>query len=253
MKPLSATDLLALDSRLRVEVLSSTINPQRLMYANMRQDYSEGAVADDSFVWDPCKPDSFYGDLVVKHCLSNERGHYGVVESPVITFNVIGFPHSVVSQARTHRIGTSFDVTSMRYTSKRFLDTEKYSLEDVIYIRPVGHYDDRNGHRYDFTQEWRQDHLERANRSRTDYAVDIDQGMAPEHGRDRLEYGFRQNFNVTFNARSVLHFLDLRSKLDAQLEIVALSHLLFEKVKIWIPEVATYYEQKRLGKARLAP
>ena len=50
-----------------------------------------------------------------------------------------------------------------------------------------------------------------------------------------------------------MHFLDLRSKLDAQAEIVDLCNLMVPFLQNWAPEVMNYYIEKRLGKARLAP
>jgi thymidylate synthase (FAD) len=47
--------------------------------------------------------------------------------------------------------------------------------------------------------------------------------------------------------------MDLRSKLDAQLEIEALCVALVPELKLWAPNVWNYYEEKRLYKARLSP
>jgi thymidylate synthase (FAD) len=47
--------------------------------------------------------------------------------------------------------------------------------------------------------------------------------------------------------------LDLRAKLDAQLEIQALSEAMIPATKEWVPEIFSYYEEKRLHKARLSP
>jgi thymidylate synthase (FAD) len=58
---------------------------------------------------------------------------------------------------------------------------------------------------------------------------------------------------VSFNLRSVLHFMDLRAKKDAQLEIQILCNMIWPHIKEWVPEIAEWYEQNRLGKARLAP
>lgn len=93
--------------KFRVETIAATSNPQQLVWAAMHQDYSE------DFVWD--KKDKFpdetkAGELIVKHLLAGNRGHYGCIEHPQITFNVGYFPHSMMQQVRTHRVGISFDV-----------------------------------------------------------------------------------------------------------------------------------------------
>ena len=78
-------------------------------------------------------------------------------------------------------------------------------------------------------------------------------GFSEEHARSMIPFDFRQNFVVSFNLRSALHFLDLRSKLDAQAEIVDLCNLIVPSLQEWAPEVMNDYICKRLGKARLAP
>lgn len=73
----------------------------------MHQDYCE------EFVWEQRNtfPDEKKaGELVIKHLLAGGRGHYGPIEHPQIVFNVGYFPHSLMQQIRTHRVGVSFDV-----------------------------------------------------------------------------------------------------------------------------------------------
>ena len=47
--------------------------------------------------------------------------------------------------------------------------------------------------------------------------------------------------------------MDLRSKADAQDEIRAFCSLLWPELVWWAPEICAWYEQHRLGKARLSP
>ena len=103
------------------------------------------------------------GEICVKRLLSGERGHYGPMEHAQIVLNVGWFPHSVMQQARTHRVGVSFDVQSMRYTGERICRAADgaLDLEDVFYLRPVGEYSDRQGrgqpdkHCASFVCRWR--------------------------------------------------------------------------------------------------
>jgi thymidylate synthase (FAD) len=98
------------DPLFRVEVLAKTPNPQQLIYAGMHQDYSERFVYDERGSF----PDETKaGEIAVKRLLSGERGHYGCLEHPQITFSTGYFPHSVLQQARTHRVAVSFDVQCM--------------------------------------------------------------------------------------------------------------------------------------------
>jgi thymidylate synthase (FAD) len=77
--------------------------------------------------------------------------------------------------------------------------------------------------------------------------------MSEEHARDIIPYAIRQHFVVSFNLRSALHFMDLRSKRDAQLEIQQLCDLIWPHLESWAPEIAAWYAASRLHKARLAP
>jgi thymidylate synthase (FAD) len=194
------------------------------------------------------------GALLVKH---NDRISVSgnCVEHVQIAFATGWFPHSVMQQARTHRISTSFDVQSMRYTGDRICRaaTGDLELEEAFYLRPVGHYHDRQGKKYDYTQEQRELDLLLCAQAAKRYKELIELGYAEEHARGILPFDYRQHFVVSFNARSVLHFMDLRAKADAQLEIQQLCELMWVHVKEWIPEIAEYYEKNRLHKARLAP
>jgi thymidylate synthase (FAD) len=93
--------------RFCIDVVAATPNPQQVVWAAMHQDYSEHYVVDSREQW----PDEQRcGELIVKHLLSGDRGHYGPLEHPQITVNVGYFPHSMMQQVRTHRVGVSFDV-----------------------------------------------------------------------------------------------------------------------------------------------
>jgi thymidylate synthase (FAD) len=90
-----------------VDAIAATPNPQQVVWAAMHQDYSEQYVWDSHDKW----PDEERcGELIVKHLLAGDRGHYGPLEHPQITLNVGYFPHSMMQQIRTHRVGVSFDV-----------------------------------------------------------------------------------------------------------------------------------------------
>lgn len=238
------------DKYLRVDVLDATPEPQRLVWYAMHQDYYEGYVADDEA---PDEEDA--GRICVKRLLMGERGHYGPLEHPSITFGVAGFPHSVMQQARTHRVGVSFDVQSMRYTGQRMIKVVNgdIPLEAVMYFREPGYYRDREGKRYRYSADDLVLDKVAALQAIKQYVVRLKAGFAEEHIRGMLPFDFRQNFVVSFNLRSALHFLDLRAKADAQPEIQKLCELLLPLLEDWAPDILAYYVDKRLGRARLAP
>ena len=241
-----------MDPRFRVDLIAATPNPQQCVYAGMHQDYSEGFVAADRADW----PDETKaGEICVKRLLAGERGHYGPLEHAQIVLNVGWFPHSVMQQARTHRVGVSFDVQSMRYTGDRIARAADgdLDLEDVFYLRPVGDYSDRQGKKYAYTDELRQQDLELCRQAAVRYRDLLQAGFAEEHARGILPFDYRQHFVVSFNVRSLMHFLDLRAKADAQWEIRQLCELMWPHFQEWAPEIASWYRDHRWGKARLAP
>tara|TARA_Y100000004_G_scaffold197424_1_gene272174 strand:- start:3131 stop:3856 length:726 start_codon:yes stop_codon:yes gene_type:complete len=238
------------DPYFKVKVLDKTSTPQSLVWQAMHQDYSEKYIFDEKPL-----PHSEAGDMVVKHLLKGGRGHYGPLEHPSITFAVGFFPHSVIQQARTHRIGTSWDVQSMRYTGKRVANyaTDGGDIESIFYLRPVGEYSNRQGKKYDYTDHMRKCDLIACMNAARRYAEAMEQGVSEEHARGVLPFDYRQHFVVTFNMRSLMHFLDLRAKADAQAEIGQMCQLMLPHFEDWAPEVCEWYVKNRWGKARLAP
>lgn len=249
-RPIRACDLLVLDKRLVTKVLDCYDNPERVIWQAGKNDYSEVPIHQ---VKAPGHCDA--GKWIVDQLLTNDRGHYGPLEHPQITLSCAGFVHSVIVQARTHRIGTSFDVQSQRYTGKRVLKVADRQIdpEDVFYIRPPGFYTNRQGKKYEWTEEHVSNKRSQITLACEQYAKDYRDGFCEEHIRDYLPQAIRQNFVVSFNLRSILHFMDLRSKLDAQLEIEALCESFVPVLREWAPSVWGYYEAKRLHKARLSP
>ena len=250
MKPIKAKDLLELDKRLQVVKLQCYPIPEQVIYQAAKCDYSETPIHEQE-IPSPAK----CGEWIVERLLSNDKGHWGPLEHPGITFSVSGYVHSVMAQARTHRVGVSFDVQSQRYTGKRVLKVANNELpvDDVFYIRPPGYYTNRKGKKYEWTLADYNDELDFIYEGCKRYAAKYEKGMCEEHIRDYLAQAIRQNFVVSFNLRSVLHLLDLRSKLDAQLEIQALCEQIAPHLQQWAPNVWQYYEEKRLHKARLSP
>ena len=241
-----------MDPRFRVDWIAATPNPQQCVYAGMHQDYSEGFVADDRAHW-PAEQQA--GEICVKRLLASERGHYGPLEHAQIVLNVGWFPHSVMQQARTHRVGVSFDVQSMRYTGDRICKAanDELDLEEVFYLRPVGDYSDRQGKKYAYTADQRAIDLQLCRAAAERYRDLLAAGFAEEHARGILPFDYRQHFVVSFSLRAFLHFLDLRAKMDAQDEIRQLCKLMFPHLEAWAPEIAEWYKATRYGKARLAP
>ncbi len=144
---------------------------------------------------------------------------------------------------------------SGRYTSQRIIDVVNgtRNAEEVFYLRPVGTYRDRNGKSYEYTQDQRTIDRIICIDSAARFKLALDRGMSEEHARDLIPYAIRQHFVVSFSLRALMHFLDLRSKRDAQQEIQQMCDLIWPHFEAWSPAIAAWYASTRLHKARLAP
>lgn len=256
-----------MDKYFKVSTLNATPNPQKLVYLAMHQDYSEHMVSEEGE--DLGCTEETYGKRIIKHLLANKRGHFGCFEHPQINLNLGYFPHSVMQQLRTHRIGVyfdnidkriegTFDVQSTRYTGQRIIEfvenAGNQDIEEIFYFRPVGFYTDRKGNKYEYTEEDRSEDITDAYYAANKYAILVKRGWSEEHARlSCLGYNIRQHFVMSINARALMHICDLRAKKDAEIEIQQLSLLLLAEFYKWMPQVAEWYERERLGKALLSP
>lgn len=259
------------DPLFRVEVLAKTERPNLVSYLAMHQCYSEKVVIDE--IPELSKLSDFeLGRRVVDKCL--KFGHFSVIEPPNITFCVSGFPHSVMVQATRHR-HLSFSVQSQRYTGERIFKLSKIlvncdkkkcikgndyksylkkQIKNYFYFRPLGKYLDRNGNKYLYTDlDLNKDILYVWECLKHYYHLVSTVGFAPEHSRDFLPQNIRQDFVVTMNARSLLHFCDLRLPHDAQSEIRTMTQMIFEHFETWMPECGEWYRKHRFEKNKLSP
>lgn len=153
-------------------------------------------------------------------------------------------------------VHNSFDCQSFRYTGHRIISAAlgEIPLEQVFYLRPPGFYTDRQGHKYEYTEELRTHHLDLCAAAAIEYQTNIEKhGMSEEHARSLIPFDTRQNFIVSFNIRSLMHYFDMRMPLDAQLEIQQMCKLMYPHFEQWVPEIAEWYTQTRKGKNQLAP
>lgn len=240
-----------LDPLMSVHTLASTKSPQQLVWLAAHQDYNSRPVHNTPVH----NVETIYGERVVQMLLAGGRGHYGCFEHPQITFNWSFVPHSAIVQARTHRVGITFDVQSFRYTSDSILSCQnKEDIERAFYFRPVGRYTDRNGGHYDYTEAMRASDVFDALASTKVYKDRVlNKGVSEEQARDLLPCNYRQHAVVSFNARSLMHFLAVRGNLDAQIEIQHLSHLMLKQALVWMPETFEWFKLKVWQKAKLAP
>lgn len=144
---------------------------------------------------------------------------------------------------------------SFRYTGQRIIDVAdgQRDVEDVFYLRPVGHYDNRQGKKYFYSEAQRDEDKAWCLAACERYRQRINEGLAEEHARSLIPFDARQHFVMSCNVRSLMHLLDLRWKKDAQLEAQKLCELMYEHFEAWCPEIADWYSKNRAKKARLSP
>lgn len=256
------------------------LGPNGLAWANAHRCYSEEpSIIDNPPSYTP-RTEEEAGQRLLGQIL--KPGHFGVLENFGINLEVVGFPHNVIAQARTHRVAVNFAVTSQRYSGQRILElVEEYYRMDssnrenfdlgtflpgtpatelflkvgqVFYARPEGIYTNREGKKYEvFRDNVIYDLLSDFETAKMYHQRVVKEGYSEEHARDRLAQSIRQSFTVNFNIRSLMHMLDLRSPANAQLEIRTMAYMLFDKLKEVAPDIAAFYEKSRLGKNKIAP
>lgn len=228
--------------------MRATERPNQVTYVALHNDYSEEFCPDTDIPEDRC------GEIAVKRLLSGERGHYGPLEHSCLTL-LLQVDHNTMVQLRTHRVGVSFDVQSMRYTGDRICRVARgeQAVEEAFYCRPAGVYHDRQGQGYRWSEEQISHMRALQFKAAQAYAELRDQGVSEEHARGVLPTSYFQNMCITGNARSWLHLLDVRLKADAQDEARWAMELVEEQIRNWIPEIHQWWAQRRRGKAILAP
>lgn len=237
-----------MSSQFRVERVAGYEKPQTIVYIALHGDYSEDLVTGTSLSEREC------GEVAVRRLLAGGRGDYGPLEHPQLSL-ALQADHNTLMQLRTHRTGITFDYQSMRYSGKRLecIAREEIPVEEGFYIRPPGRYHDRQGDAYQWTDEDVSADRVISERSACDYLAARQRGAAEEHARYRLTTNYLQCGTVSANLRTWFHLMDLRLKRDAQSEIQQLMELVALQVQRWAPEIYGWYQENRLGKARLAP
>lgn len=232
----------------KVERVAATECPQQLIYIALHNDYSEDFVCSTSL------PEDRAGEIAVERLLKGGKGHFGPLEHPQLSL-ALKADHNTLMQLRTHRVGISFDIQSMRYSGQRIekVAAGEIPIEQVFYVRPPGKYRDRQGDPYEWTDDDVEESLAMSLSSAIDYARLRERGVAEEHARGVLITNYYQNAVVSANLRTWLHLLDVRLKADAQFEIRCLMELVAAQVQRWVPEIYAWYSEHRRSKALLAP
>ena len=237
---------------------------QRAIWSAQHQCVIEGFTADDS-----PPPTDRAGNAIIKYQLKPE--HFSVLKFAFIKLDCAGFPRSMFEQIVRHKDSEfqqeppqiwipemwspDYLVQSNRYTGDRFCQIARGELdvEEAYFLRPIGLYKDREGRTFDYTEQKRERDRERFLQNAKDYAEKCEENCPFEMARGILPADVRINFCMAGTLEAMWHWLDQRSKKDAQLEIRVFSRMAQDAITPACPELSNWYEQNRYGKARLAP
>jgi len=123
------------DNRFKIHVVAKTIDPQQLIWLSAHRDYCEAnSVLENPPIYLP-KNEKEAGEKLEGMLLN--KGHFGPLEHPHITFEVCGFPHDTMVQARTHRVPFCLSEDTEIYFQARKSgprhEIKKLLLKDLAY------------------------------------------------------------------------------------------------------------------------
>lgn len=195
---------------MRVVLLAHTPDPERVVAAAARQCYSPRAAAEIFAHMEEAGTADFVQRLV-------ERGHASVIEHASFTFAIEG-----VSRALTHQLVRS-RIASFSQQSQRYVGAGHFE-----YVTPPSI--ERNAEATALFQQTMAA-LQSA------YQKLVDFGVPKEDARYVLPNAAASKIVVTMNARSLLHFFELRLCERAQWEIRHLAHLMLSEVRRVAPDL----------------
>lgn len=186
---------------MKVKLLRHTPNPEYICYLASRTCRSSAGPIEmhDTHVQTP--------ELIRGHIQARiEEGHLSIFEHASFTFGIEGISRNCSHQLVRHRIGCSYSQQSQRHT-----EPSRYVLPESI------------KHRTNATRI-----LLKASEA---YNLMINSGIPREDARFILPQASSTNLVVTMNARSLMHFFDLRLTEYAQWEIYRLAKLMLTEVR----------------------
>ena len=203
---------MAREDKLKVVLLSHTIDPEQNVVAAIRQCYS--AVGAEELKEKTKKE--------VRERLINqvvESGHTSTVEHATFTFAIEGISRACSHQLVRHRMA------SFSQQSQRYVDLSKSDLGYIV--PPEIKKDKKLFKKYSEVM----DLIEK------EYRELVKSGVKPEDARFVLPNACQTKVVVTMDARSLLNFFRERCCLRAQWEIRALANKMLAEVKKTAPKI----------------
>ncbi len=207
---------------MKVELLSYTGNPKKVIYASARQCYSKFSaykIYTEKEKLTSVKLEKFIGELV-------KRGHLSPLEHVSFTFSATGLSRICTHQLVRHRIA-SYSQQSQRYVS----------MDDFQFVIPKAIKDNEQA-KSKFIAA-----VEALKNSYCQIKAILEQN--PKLNREKINQDLRfllpqacqTKIVITMNSRQLLHFFSERLCLRAQWEVRELSAKMLTLVKKILPEV----------------
>lgn len=164
-----------------------------------------------------------------------QRGHWGIFEHPKAYFVVEGLSRDQMAQITRHRVGTSFDVQSMRYVD---FDDASFELPDMDDVDNIGTEEDGD---LSFSPQF---YMEQSfKRSLATYNDLVEHGLDKEHARKVLPIGTHVNMTFSINLRALLHVADLRVSGAAQDDTRSFMEGVMSEASGWAPITVSEYRE----------
>jgi len=190
---------------MKVKLLAYTPDPERVVAAAARICYSKRSGDEIMENFTEQEISEFLERMV-------QLGHTSTFEHASFTFAIDGVSRSLSHQLVRHRIGASYSQKSQRYVKEKQFE---YITPDSIKKEP-----ELNGK-----------YQEIMSTLAAQYNEFLNAGIPAEDARYLLPNACTTNFVLTMNARSLLHFFELRCCMRAQDEIRELAFLMLKEVK----------------------
>lgn len=208
---------------MKVTLLSHTKDPEQVVAAAIRQCYASVGSKELKK-----KIDKETRERLIKQVIAS--GHTSTLEHASFTFGVEGVSRVTEIQLIRHRVGTAYSIQSGRYVKRgdaKFVVPTSVKNNKIIYKK------------YNKILKNVQDL----------YNEMIDAGIKAEDARYLQPQSLQTKIVVTFNARALLHFLELRCCKRAQWEVQTMANLMLSEVKKVAPIIfasagATCFTQK---------
>ena len=190
---------------MEVKLISHTPEPEKVVAAAARLCYSPKSGSDIMEGFSEEEVEKFLKRLV-------SLGHTSPFEHASFTFSIDGVSRALSHQLVRHRIGVSFSQKSQRYVKEKAFDfviPDSIEKDERLKEKYLAIIDDLQGK----------------------YNELLELGIAPEDARYILPNAASTNLIVTMNARSLLHFFELRCCTRAQWEIRKMANLMLKEVQ----------------------